>query len=111
LIHAGKYFLICFLNFIVFFNRSVRLNFQYAIDILCGSLNRVCDAKKLFQYIGLKNDQSPMKIDFVFINDTYYDKELQRTFQPSQATMFSCDQPVILPHVSRQKCTCMVNNL
>jgi hypothetical protein len=52
-----------------------------------------------------------MKIDFIFINDTYYDKELQRTFQPSQATMFSCDQPVILPHVSRQKCTCMVNNL
>jgi hypothetical protein len=21
--------------------------------------------------------------------------------------MFSCDQPVILPHVTRQKCTCM----
>jgi len=21
--------------------------------------------------------------------------------------MFACDQPVILPHVSRQKCTCM----
>ncbi|UJR21943.1 hypothetical protein I4U23_025012 [Adineta vaga] len=86
---------------------SVRINFQYAIDILCGSLNRACDVKKLFQYIGLKNTQSPIKIDFVFINDTYFDHELQRTFQPSSATMFACDQPVILPHVSRQKCTCM----
>ncbi|CAF1589955.1 unnamed protein product [Adineta ricciae] len=86
---------------------SVRINFQYAIDILCGSLNRACDVKKLFQYIGLKNTQSPIKIEFVFINDTYYDRELQRTFRSSQATMFACDQAVILPHVSRQKCTCM----
>ncbi|CAF0938558.1 unnamed protein product [Adineta ricciae] len=86
---------------------SVRINFQYAIDILCGSLNRACDVKKLFQYIGLKNTQSPIKIEFVFINDTYHDRELQRTFRPSQATMFACDQAVILPHVSRQKCTCM----
>ena len=90
------------------FHRSVRINFQYAIDILCGSLNRACDVKKLFQYIGLKNTQSPIKIEFVFINDTYHDRGLQRTFRPSQATMFACDQAVILPHVSRQKCTCMV---
>ena len=87
--------------------RSVRINFQYAVDILCGSLNRACDVKKLFQYIGLQNTQSPIKIDFVFVNSTYHDRELQRTFQPSNATMFACDQPVILPHASRQKCTCM----
>ncbi|CAF1267837.1 unnamed protein product [Adineta ricciae] len=86
---------------------SVRINFQYAVDILCGSLNRACDVKKLFQYIGLQNTQSPIKIDFVFVNNTYHDRELQRTFQPSNATMFACDQPVILPHASRQKCTCM----
>ena len=90
--------------------RSVRINFQYAVDILCGSLNRACDAKKLFQYIGLKNTQSPIKIEFVFINGTFFDPELRRTFQPSAATMFACDQPVILPHVSRHKCTCMVSN-
>lgn len=48
-----------------------------------------------------------MKIDFVFVNGTYYDTELQRTFQPSTAKMFACDQPVILPHLSREKCTCM----
>jgi hypothetical protein len=72
-------------------------------------MNRACDVKKLFQYIGLKNAQSPIKIDFVFINETYYDQELNRTFQPSKATMFACDQPVILPHISRQKCTCMVS--
>jgi len=89
------------------FLRSVRINFQYAVDILCGSLNRACDVKKLFQYIGLKNTQSPIKIDFVFVNGTYYDQELNRTFHPSKAKMFSCDQPVILPHLSRQKCTCM----
>jgi hypothetical protein len=86
---------------------SVRINFQYAVDVLCGSLNRACDVKKLFQYIGLKNTQSPIKIDFVFGNDTHYDPELRRTFQPSKAQMFACDQPVILPHASRQKCTCM----
>ncbi|CAF0895064.1 unnamed protein product [Adineta steineri] len=86
---------------------SVRINFQYAVDILCGSLNRACDVKRLFQYIGLKNDQSPIKIDFVFVNTTHYDSELKRTFRPSNATMFACDQPVILPHISRQKCTCM----
>ena len=34
-------------------------------------------------------------------------KNLNDTFQPSKAKMFACDQPVILPHVSRQKCTCM----
>ena len=93
------------------FPRSVRLNFQYAIDILCGSLNRACDTKKLFKFIGMDNQQSPMKMDFVFINDTYYDHELQRTFRPSQARMFACDEPVILPHVSKQKCTCMVSDL
>lgn len=92
------------------FLRSVRINFQYAVDILCGSLNRACDVKKLFQYIGLKNTQAPIKIDFVFVNGTYHDRELQRTFRPSNATMFACDQPVILPHVSRQKCTCMVSH-
>ncbi len=87
--------------------RSVRINFQYAVDVLCGSSNRQCDVKKLFQYIGLKNTQSPIKIDFVFGNESYYDTELRRTFRPSNAQMFACDQPVILPHVSRQKCTCM----
>jgi hypothetical protein len=96
----------CFVFFLNISFRSVRINFQYAVDILCGSLNRACDVKKLFQYIGLKNSQSPIKIDFVFVNGTYYDVELQRTFHPSKANMFACDQPVILPHVSRQKCTC-----
>lgn len=86
---------------------SVRINFQYAVDVLCGSLNRQCDVKKLFQYIGMKNTQSPIKIDFVFVNGSYYDRELRRTFRPSTAQMFACDQPVLLPHVSRQKCTCM----
>ncbi|CAF3027737.1 unnamed protein product [Rotaria socialis] len=86
---------------------SVRINFQYAVDVLCGSLNRACDVKKLFQYIGLKNTQSPIKIDFVFVNGTYYDPEVKRKFQPSSAKMFACDQPVILPHMSREKCTCM----
>ncbi|CAF1037718.1 unnamed protein product [Rotaria sordida] len=86
---------------------SVRMNFQYAIDILCGSTNRLCDHKKLFNYIGLQNTQSPIKIEFIFVNETYYDKELNRTFQPLQGSMFTCDQPVILPHISRQKCTCM----
>jgi hypothetical protein len=103
--------LIFYLNSYFSIQRSVRINFQYAIDVLCGSLNRICDAKKLFQYIGLQNTQSPIKIDFVFINETYYDEELQRTFYPSQATIFPCDQPVILPHISRQKCTCMVSGL
>jgi hypothetical protein len=56
----------------------------------------------------MDSQQSPIKIDFVFINGTYYDSEVQRTFHPSEASMFSCDQPVILPHVSKQKCTCMV---
>ena len=88
--------------------RSVRINFQYALDILCGTSNRACDVKTLFNYIGIKNDQSPIKIDFVFINQSYYDVELQRTFTPSNATMFACDQAVVLPHVSRAKCTCMV---
>ncbi|CAF3023204.1 unnamed protein product [Rotaria sp. Silwood2] len=86
---------------------SVRINFQYAVDILCGSLNRACDVKKLFQYIGLKNAQAPIKIDFVFVNGTYFDSEIKRTFKPSIAKMFACDQPVILPHLSREKCTCM----
>ncbi|CAF3716387.1 unnamed protein product [Rotaria sp. Silwood1] len=86
---------------------SVRMNFQYAIDILCGSTNRICDHKKLFKYIGADNTQTVLKIDFVFVNGTYYDQELNRTFQPSLGSMFSCDQPVILPHISRQKCTCM----
>ncbi len=81
------------------------------MDILCGSLNRACDAKKLFKFIGIDSQQSPMKIDFVFINDTYYDTELQHTFHPSQASMFACDQPVILPHISKQKCTCMVSDI
>jgi hypothetical protein len=98
-------FLICIAKFCL--KRSVRINFQYAVDILCGSLNRACDVKKLFKYIGIQNTQSPIKIDFVFINDSYYDQELKRTFYPSKAKMFACDQPVILPHVSRQKCTCM----
>lgn len=105
---AGKQ--ICFFPFyskFVFSYRSVRINFQYAVDVLCGSLNRACDVKRLFQYIGLKNDQSPIKIDFVFVNETYYDSQLQQTFHPSRAKMFACDQPVILPHASRQKCTCM----
>ncbi|CAF3696663.1 unnamed protein product [Rotaria sp. Silwood1] len=84
---------------------SVRMNFQYAIDILCGSTNRICDHKKLFKYIGADNTQTVLKIDFVFVNGTYYDQELNRTFQPSLGSMFSCDQPVILPHISRQKCT------
>jgi hypothetical protein len=106
LVKPDVYFLIK-LIFVFDLKRSVRINFQYAVDILCGSLNRACDVKKLFQYIGLKNTQSPIKIDFVFVNGTYYDKQFQRTFQPSTAKMFSCDQPVILPHVSRQKCTCM----
>ena len=79
------------------------------MDILCGSLNRACDVKRLFQYIGLKNTQAPIKIDFVFINESsYFDPELNRVFHSSNATMFACDQEVILPHVSRQKCTCMV---
>ncbi|CAF4529146.1 unnamed protein product, partial [Rotaria sp. Silwood2] len=86
---------------------SVRMNFQYAIDILCGSINRACDHKKLFKYIGADNTQTPLKIDFIFVNGTYYDAELDRTFQPSQESMFTCDQPVILPHISREKCTCM----
>ena len=90
----------------VFF-RSVRINFQYAVDVLCGSLNRDCDVKKLFKYIGLQNTQSPVRIEFVFVNGTYYDPELKRTFQPSPAKMFACDEPVILPHMSRDKCTCM----
>ena len=86
---------------------SVRINFQYAVDILCGSLNRACDVKRLFEYIGLKNTQAPIRIDFVFANQTYYDRQLQRTFQPANIKMFACDEPVILPHISRQKCTCM----
>lgn len=86
---------------------SVRINFQYAVDILCGSLNRACDVKRLFEYIGLKNTQAPIRIDFVFANQTYYDPEIQRTFQPANVKLFACDEPVILPHISRQKCTCM----
>jgi hypothetical protein len=85
----------------------VRVNFQYAVDVLCGSLNRACDVKKLFQYIGMKNTQSPIRIEFVFANESYYDPEFNRTFYPSQAKLFACDQPVLLPHVSREKCTCM----
>ena len=77
------------------------------MDVLCGSLNRACDVKKLFQYIGLKNSQSPIRIEFVFVNGTHYDTQLQRTFQPSTAKMFTCDEPVILPHISKEKCTCM----
>ena len=57
--------------------------------------------------MGLENAQAPIKIEFVFINGTYYDSELKRTFQPSKAKMFACHQPVILPHVVRQKCTCI----
>ncbi|CAF1303346.1 unnamed protein product [Rotaria magnacalcarata] len=86
---------------------SVRVNFQYAIDLLCGSINRACDYKKLFNYIGLESSQSPLKIEFVFVNGSSYDQDLNRTFHPPQGSMFSCDQPVILPHISRQKCTCM----
>jgi len=86
---------------------SVRLNFQYAVDVLCGSTNRACDVKRLFRFIGIENNQSPIKIDFVFVNGTIFDKEFNRKFSPSNATMFACDQPVILPHVSRSKCTCM----
>lgn len=63
--------------------------------------------KKLFQYIGLKNSQSPIRIEFIFVNGTHYDTQLQRTFQPSKAKMFTCDEPVILPHISKEKCTCM----
>ena len=91
----------------IIFSRSVRINFQYAVDVLCGSLNRACDVKKLFQYIGLKNSQSPIRIEFVFANGTHYDTQLQRTFQPSRTKMFACDEPVILPHISKAKCTCM----
>ncbi len=104
--HAGNFSLNMFNENKLSF-RSVRINFQYAVDILCGSLNRACDVKKLFQYMGLKNEQSPIKIEFIFGNDTYYDRQLQRTFQPLKAKTFACDEPVILPHVSRQKCTCM----
>ncbi|CAF4566900.1 unnamed protein product [Rotaria sp. Silwood1] len=86
---------------------SVRINFQYAVDVLCGSLNRACDVKKLFQYIGLKNAQAPIKIEFVFVNGTYYDPEIKRKFKPSKAKMFACDEPVVLPYLSREKCTCM----
>ena len=85
------------------------MNFQYALDVLCGSLNRACNVKKLFQYMGLKNSQSPIKVDFIFVNGTsYYDKELNRTFWPSRIKMFSCNESLILPHISRKKCTCMV---
>ena len=66
--------------------------------------------KRLFKYIGIENEQAAIKIDFVFINQTYDDVELHRTFHASNATMFACDQPVLLPHVSRQKCTCMVKD-
>ncbi|CAF4548483.1 unnamed protein product [Rotaria sp. Silwood2] len=89
---------------------DVQVNSQYVIDILCGSLNRSCDYKKLFEFIGLKNSYEKLKIDFVFVNGTYYDTELDRKFQPPQASMFTCDQPVILPHISKPKCTCMVRN-
>ena len=73
------------------------MNFQYSIDLLCGSLNRACDVKMIFEYMGIRNTQSPIKVDFVFVNETYFDKELNRTFQPSKMKIFSCDQPVILP--------------
>lgn len=95
----------------IFLFRSVRLNFQYAVDILCGSLNRACDAKRLFHFMGLENTQAPIKIDFVFLNESeHYDRELNRNFQSSQLKMFSCDNEVILPHYSGQKCACMVMN-
>lgn len=87
--------------------RSVRVNFQYAIDILCGSLNRDCDIDKLFKYIGLKNTQSPIKIEFVFVNGTFYDPELKKYFEPAPLRVFSCDEPVVLPHYSAEKCNCM----
>lgn len=58
--------------------------------------------------MGIQNDQAAIKIDFVVINQSYHDVALRRTFRASNATMFACDQPVLLPHVSRQKCTCMV---
>lgn len=74
-------------------------------------MNRQCDAKRLFEYVGLKNDQSEIKMEFVFINQTYYDPQFRRTFQPAQAPMFACNQSVILPHISRQKCTCMVGDI
>src|SRR5690349_21272779 len=96
--HFKKFSIVSLTNVVPSSFRSVRINFQYAVDVLCGSLNRACDVKKLFQYIGLKNSQSPVKIEFVFTNDTYYDSQLQRTFQPSKAKMFACDEPVILPH-------------
>lgn len=111
LVNINEILLFCqyILIFYLFFysKRSVRVNFQYAVDILCGSLNRQCDIRKIFDYIGVKNDQSPAKIDFVFINDTYYDPRAKRTFIPSTAKMFACDEPVILPHLSKEKCTCM----
>lgn len=84
------------------------MNFQYAIDFICASTNRACDYRKLFKFIGEDNSQATTKMNFVFINNTYYDPQLQRTFRPSNATMFACDQPVLLPHISKQKCTCMV---
>ncbi|CAF0910919.1 unnamed protein product [Didymodactylos carnosus] len=86
---------------------SVRINFQYAIDILCGAMNRACNVKTLFEYIGLKNEHAKIRIDFVFVNNlTYYDQQLGKTFTPSTEKMFRCDQPVILPHAQGHKCTC-----
>lgn len=84
------------------------MNFQYAVDLLCGSTNRQCDYKKLFNFIGVENPQTALRIDFRFVNGSTYDPELNRTFHPQQGSMFRCDQPVFLPHISKQKCNCMV---
>lgn len=86
---------------------SVRFNFQYAIDTICGSANRQCTTRLLVDYIGLKNPMSFIKMEFIFANQTTYDPQLKRTFQPLDTNMFSCNQAVTLPHISKQKCTCM----
>lgn len=86
---------------------NVRINFQYAIDTICNTANRQCTLPKLLEFLGLKNDYSKIRMEFVLRNQTTFDAQFKREFHPLKSKMFACDEEVRLPHFSGQKCTCM----
>jgi hypothetical protein len=49
---------------------SVQMDFQYAIDIICGSINRVCNFRKLFKFIGEENSHPPTKLIMILSTST-----------------------------------------
>jgi len=65
----------------------------------------------LLEFLGLKNDYSKIRMEFVLRNQTTFDAQFKREFHPLKSKMFACDEEVRLPHFSGQKCTCMVNNI